>query len=337
MENRHQPNDLYQMRILPLSVKIRMTQSRIRAWYDYWDGNVYVSISGGKDSQVLAHIVKEMYPDIPLVFVNTGLEYDSVRLKGEELADKILRPGMNFVEVIKRYGYPIISKEVSLYIHQVRVCEPSEKNAAVRRLRTEGIRSDGVKVKTGKIPDKWLFLLDAPFKISNYCCDVMKKKPAHSYEKTSHQKPFIGTMASESEARKKSWFKYGCNAFEKKNPSSQPLSFWRERDILQYIKENNLKIADIYGDVIYEEDDYYTTGADRTGCTFCLFGIAKDPERFLRLKEVEPKKYDYVMRGGCFNEQRLWEPGYDENGVFGLGYKFIINWLNEHGSLNIKY
>lgn len=81
-ENKHTNYDLAQMQSLPLSAKIRMTEQRIRDWYDYWDGKVYVSISGGKDSQVLAHIVKDMYPDVPLVFVNTGLEFDSIRLKG---------------------------------------------------------------------------------------------------------------------------------------------------------------------------------------------------------------------------------------------------------------
>ena len=74
-----------------------------------------------------------------------------------------------------------------------------------------------------------------------------------------------------------------------------------------------------------------TTGAKRTGCVFCMFGITQDTERFLRLKEVEPKKYDYIMRGGKFDEQGLWIP------YNGLGYKFVIDWLNEHGNLDIKY
>lgn len=120
--NKHTAYDLAQMQSLPLSAKRRMTQQRIKAWYDYWDGNVYVSISGEKDSQAVAHIVKQMYKDVPLVFVNTGLEYDSVRLKGIELADEVLRPSMDFVNVIKKYGYPIISKEVSLKVKETRSC-----------------------------------------------------------------------------------------------------------------------------------------------------------------------------------------------------------------------
>ena len=332
--NKHNAYDLAQMQSLPLKYKIIMTKQRIKAWYDYWDGNVYVSISGGKDSQVLAHIVKEMYPDVPLVFVNTGLEFDSVRLKGMELADEVLRPSMNFVSVITKYGYPVISKEVSLKVKETRSCPNGYASKSFNGKRLG--RFDLSKYK---------YLLDAPFRISHQCCDVMKKKPAKQYEKQNSLKPIIGTMAEESRARKTKWIQHGCNAFEQKRPTSQPLSFWTEQDILHYIKINDLKIAQIYGDVVYKDEDgmvydndlfsaympLATTGAGRTGCVFCMFGITQDTERFLRLKEAEPNKYDYVMRGGKFDESGMWIP---HNG---LGYKFVIDWLNEHGGFDIKY
>ena len=172
-----------------------------------------------------------------------------------------------------------------------------------------------------------------------------EKKPCKQYEKRTNSKPFIGTLASESRLRKSKWIKYGCNAFEQNRPTSQPLSFWTEQDILQYIKQNDLCIASIYGDVVYVDNDgmlydndlfnnsmkLKTTGVDRTGCVFCMFGITQDTERFLRLKDEEPKKYDFVMRGGKFDESGMWIP---HNG---LGYKFVIDWLNEHGGLNIRY
>ena len=59
---------LQQKQSLPLEAKIAMTQQRIREWYEHWDGEVYVSFSGGKDSTVLLHIVRQMYPDVPAVF-----------------------------------------------------------------------------------------------------------------------------------------------------------------------------------------------------------------------------------------------------------------------------
>ncbi len=77
--NIHSLGDLRQMQSLPLQVKIRMTKERIRKWYEYWDGNVYVSFSGGKDSTVLLHIVRSLYPDVKAVFSDTGLEYPEVK------------------------------------------------------------------------------------------------------------------------------------------------------------------------------------------------------------------------------------------------------------------
>ena len=67
----------------------------------------------------------------------------------------------------------------------------------------------------------------------------MKKKPSYRYEKETGRKPFIATMAAESNLRKQEYLKKGCNSFDTKRPASTPLGFWTEQDILQYIKENN--------------------------------------------------------------------------------------------------
>jgi len=114
--NKHTIGDLYQMQSLPLKAKIIMTQQRIRGWYEHFDGDVYVSFSGGKDSTVLVDIVTKMgYTDIPLVFVDTGLEYPEIREFVKGYGDRVtwLKPKLTFKQVIEKYGYPFISKEVS--------------------------------------------------------------------------------------------------------------------------------------------------------------------------------------------------------------------------------
>ena len=328
----HTQDDLRQFQALPLDVKVLMTQERIRTWInEYGSSGVYISFSGGKDSTVLLDIVRnKMGYDIPAIFVNTGLEYPSVR-KFAESKDNVytIRPQLNFREVISRYGYPIISKEVALYIHQMQRPQ-TEKNAITRNLRLNGIRSDGAKVSVGKLPDRYRFLIDAPFRISHLCCDQMKKKPLKHIDK----RPLVATMAEESRVRKNNWMRYGCNAFALKNPISAPMSFWTEQDILQYIKENNLKIAEAYGDVIEIPNlvttEYKTTKANRTGCIFCMFGILKELDRFIKLNEDEPQLCDYVMRGGCF-EDGWWIPTKE-----GLGYWFVIEYLNKYGNMNIE-
>lgn len=343
MANKHNSYDLLQMQALPLSAKIRMSNFRIKDWYNYYDGMVYVSSSGGKDSEVLNDLVKKLFPDVPTIFVNTGLEHNSVRQKGMELADEVLSPSKNFIQILTEYGYPVISKEIAGKLGDYQSAKRNGRESYVTK------QFEGTYVsKNGKSNmidiSKYKYLTEAPFHISAKCCDISKKLPVKQYEKETGRHPYIGTMADESMLRYKNWIKYGCNAFDKDRPTSHPLSFWTEQDILLYIKENDLKIADVYGDIMYTDDAGFfyespiiteglqlsTTGLKRTGCTFCLFGASYD-DRFLQLKKSDPAKYDFIMRGGKFDKDGLWVP---DNG---LGYHFIIDWLNEHGNANIKY
>ncbi len=336
---RHELWELKQMQSLPLQAKIQMTRRRIRDWIDeFGEDGVYVSFSGGKDSTVLLDIVRKDYPDIEAVFVNTGLEYPSVRLFAESKENvTVLRPTMNFRDVICKYGYPIISKEVSLKVKETRKCPNGYASKSF----------NGGRKGTAYDYSSYSYLLNAPFNISDMCCDVMKKSPVKKYEKSNHSVGITAQMADESRARLTEWLENGCNAFEKKRPISNPMSFWTENDVLQYIHENNLPIAEAYGEVIvkgtengqmciadmlndYRGCQYVTTGCKRTGCIFCMFGITQGKDRFIRLAEQEPKLCDYVMRGGEFSENGMWQPSKS-----GLGYWFVIEWLNIHGNLKI--
>lgn len=112
---------------LSLDLKIELTKARIKQWYEEFNGDVYVSFSGGKDSTVLLHIVRSMYPDVVAAYVDTGLEYIEVRDFVKRVDNVIwLKPKMNFKQVIMKYGYPIISKEQSQFIHEYRTTR-SEK------------------------------------------------------------------------------------------------------------------------------------------------------------------------------------------------------------------
>lgn len=107
--------ELQQLQSLPLAVKIRKTIQRIKEWVDHFgiDG-VYVSFSGGKDSTVLLHIVRQLYPNMKAAYVDTGLENPEIRefVRQYENVDW-LKPKKNFKQVILEYGYPLISKEVA--------------------------------------------------------------------------------------------------------------------------------------------------------------------------------------------------------------------------------
>ena len=111
---------LQQYQALPLKAKAHMSQARIREWYDYWDGDVCISFSGGKDSTVLAHLVHDLYPHIPMVFSNTGLEYPEIQAFAKKMGAEFIRPKMAFSEVVSKYGYPLISKETAEAIQSAR-------------------------------------------------------------------------------------------------------------------------------------------------------------------------------------------------------------------------
>ena len=115
---------LRQLQALPLDAKVLMTQQRIREWYQHFNGDVFISFSGGKDSTVLSYLVHDMYPEVPLVFANTGLEYPEIQMFARQMGAEFIRPRMSFSEVISKYGYPIIGKEVAEAIHFARRIVP---------------------------------------------------------------------------------------------------------------------------------------------------------------------------------------------------------------------
>ena len=451
---------LAELQSMSMGEKFNRTLGLIGEWHNHYDNKVYVSLSGGKDSTVLADIdakwCKLIGQPLNLVFSNTGLEYPEIQRHVRELKPyfeskygievnlTIVTPKMAFPEVVKKYGYPLIGKEVAEAIYYARRLrrERERENGGVTistadgrttpnththtanrgtsqtgDARTENLiqtstarnrrtvlmgewgkstgnvwksggqkglliqtstartrrtilqgewREAGVVVgttsrqehaedtsfTTSSTPngqtgewgvfsnpeeqfgtksqfnkEKWLPLArDVPVLISHYCCHRMKKQPLMSYQSKTGMKPFLGTMAEESRLRTQAWIRHGCNAFEGKKNTSQPLSFWTEQDVLAYIQHENLPIASVYGEIVAVDDEgneydpsmlidgcgtLKCTGCQRTGCIFCGFGahLEKPGEgRFERLAYTHPKQYDYCINGGEWQDNPYYDP-----------------------------
>ena len=275
---------LQQKQSLPLAQKVRLSEVRIRQWYDRWQGQVYVAFSGGKDSTVLLHLVRSLYPNVSAVFCDTGLEYPEVREFVKTIENVTwVKPKMNFKQIIERYGYPVVSKETSQKLHELRTTKSI-------KLKHKRLCGDNNKYKSGRIPLKWQYLKDAPFKISDRCCYWLKKAPSKAYEIKYGLKPYIGTMACDSHLRRQSYLKHQCNMVGNKK-QSRPLSVWLQDDVWDYIHTNNLAYSSIYD-----------TGEKNTGCAFCMFGVHREeePNKFQRMKKSHPKLWDYcINKLGC--------------------------------------
>jgi len=267
-----------------LEYKVAHSLNVISAALSHFEDQMYISFSGGKDSLVLLDLVRRINPDIPAVFVDTGLEFPEIR-EFIKTIDNVtwLKPKKNFKQVIEKYGYPVISKEQSQFIYEYRTTH-SDK---LRELRLSGVNNSSL----GRISKKWQYLIQAPFPISHKCCQYLKKDPAKKYEKETGLKPFIGTMASESFLRRSTWMRQGCNSFEGKRAVSNPLAIWKEEDIWEYIDKFSIQYSTIYD-----------KGYDRTGCIFCMFGIHLETEvnKFQKMKITHPALYNYcINKLGC--------------------------------------
>lgn len=313
-----------QRKYLPYDAKINLTHSRIHQWYEHWDGMVYASWSGGLDSTVMKHMIQDTIGDIPLVFVDTGLEFPEVREFVKRGGGVILRPEKNFCQIITDHGYPVISKETAMKIRKLRNGNLSEK---YRNYLMNGDERGSI----GKLADKWKYLLTGDVEISDKCCDWMKKKPLKKYQKETGRYPFIGVTQDESAMRKRQYEKTGCNVYDANDPISKPMGFWTKQDVLRYAFENQIEIPSVYGDIVKRGEEFFLTGEQRTGCMFCGFGahLEGNENRFTRMAETHPKLYKYCIGGGE-KVGGLWKP----KGGLGLWYVLDRIGVNYKPQLN---
>lgn len=277
-----------------LNQKIDHAVGAVEAFLSKTGKTPYVSFSGGKDSTVLLDLVRRFVdPNIKAVFCNTGNEYpEIVRFVRSTDNVQIITPGVTVREVLSKYGFPLISKEQAQGIRDAKTTK-SEKLLSIRLHGTDPKRG----YKSGKIADRWQFLIKKPFMISEKCCECLKKRPFAKYNKETGEVPILGVMAAESDLRKQQYIRRGgCNSFNGNHIASYPISIWNDLDIWEYLRKFNVPYCELYD-----------MGATRTGCMFCGFGahIEKN-SRFELLYDLHPKAYkvfiNYQNNGITYRE-----------------------------------
>ncbi len=298
-----------QKQSLPYDAKVTYAKNRAWEFYDSVE-NCHVSV-GGLDSITLLLFLRSIGIDVPAISVSS-LEDKSIQAVHKQLGVIPLSPIKSKVAVLREFGYPVLSKEKANKIALLQ--HPTEKNRTVRHAIITGeTGAYGGNRKSSKmrLPQKWLALFGgadpegaalgykaAPFLVSDKCCYYLKEKPCNDYAKEHKSDPYLGLMASEGGRREKSLTINGCNYYGKGTTRSAPFAIFSRQDLLQLAIDLHAPVPEIYGEIVRDDDGTLrTTGAQRTGCAMCGFGIhlEKRPHRFDRLKDKNPKEWEFWM------------------------------------------
>ena len=337
--------------------------ARIRAWEFYnhpeIDGMAYVAV-GGLDSITLHVFLRSIGIDVPAISVSS-LEDKSIQRVHKALGVIALPPAKredgrywNKREVIRQFGFPIISKETANKIALLQ--HPSPDNATVRHAIITGETGEYGGFRTGtrmQLARKWLELFGgpeneregthyktAPFLVSDKCCYYLKEKPCNDYAKESGRFPYMGLMASEGGRRQKALMLNGCNYISPGTKRSAPFAIFNRQDILTLALEMEdyyhahwrdygeteieSIIPAIYGEIVRDADGTLrTTKAQRTGCSMCGFGIHMEgrPHRFDLLRESNPKEWEFWMKHIYQDEDGKWWGFGDVLDYIGVGWE----------------
>ena len=337
--------------------------ARIRAWEFYnhpeIDGMAYVAV-GGLDSITLHVFLRSIGIRVPAISVSS-LEDKSIQRVHKALGVKSLPPAKrddgkywSKREVIRQFGFPIISKETAGKISLLQ--HPSPDNATVRHAIITGETGEYGGFRTGtrmQLAKKWLELFGgpenekegthyktAPFLVSDKCCYYLKEKPCNDYAKESGRYPYMGLMASEGGRRQKALMLNGCNYISPGTKRSAPFAIFNRQDILtlaldmdeyyhahwQDFGEEEIEtiIPAIYGEIVWDPDGTLrTTKAQRTGCSMCGFGIHMEgrPHRFDQLRKSNPKEWELWMKHIYQDETGTWWGFGDVLDYIGVGWE----------------
>ena len=312
---------------MPYDFKVKYAKIRAQEFVRECDVrglNYHVSV-GGLDSITLLMFLRSIHIDVPAISVSY-LEDRSIQRVHHQLGVECLKSALkpdgthwSKPEIIQTFGFPVLSKEIAAKIELL--ANPSEKNKTVRHAVITGETGEyGGYQKNSrmKMSQKWLEKFGGyanddegtnyqipNFKVSSKCCYYLKEKPCDDWAKAHNSVPFLGLMASEGGRRAKSLRINGCNYFGASTIRSAPFAIFNRQDLLQLALDLKVPLPEIYGTIERDENGQLrTTGAQRTGCSMCGFGIhlEKRPHRFDQLKERNPREWQYWMYECCTDE-----------------------------------
>lgn len=261
--------------------------------------------------------VRKMFglPEVEYCFFNTGIEMEATKRHVKETAEKYgveiktYRPKKNIVLATREYGIPFVSKIMSQGLEGIqRKGIPLEiadeyANAEDKEAKREELRKRYPKCEStinflcccnskGEprpniqlVINSSKYMLDfikenpIPFQVSNKCCDICKKKVAHSIQK-GFEMVITGERRDEGGMRSVPRADNTSLCFTETADGS-----FRLRPIYYVSDEDKKWYKEYYG--IRYSDAYEVYGLTRTGCCGCSIS-SKAVEDLERIRQYEP-------------------------------------------------
>ncbi len=248
-------NKLKHLWNLPLDKKIQIAEDVIKTLFRT-SNNLAVAFSGGKDSLVVLHMVRQYNPNIPVVFINTGVEFPETVNYVYEIAKKWnlnffeVKPKVNFWKLCDEKGLPVAGRGNTTFMRKLSI--------------------------------------EANVKLSNACCQLMKEKPAKKfYEENNIEGVMVGCRVSESIMRRFNFADFGAIRYSSTYNIlvAWPLYAFLDEDIEEYIRKYNLPLNPLY-----------KMGYKRVGCWPCLQDLFFPDSRLFILKEKHPNMFKTIER-----------------------------------------
>jgi 3'-phosphoadenosine 5'-phosphosulfate sulfotransferase (PAPS reductase)/FAD synthetase len=230
--------------------KIALADEVLHTLFEVADGFA-VAFSGGRDSLVALHLARKINPDIPVMLVNTGIEFPESLIYVRQLAEKWnlnyheVKPHVNFWSLVEEQGVPVAGRGNTTFM----------KDLAQR----------------------------ADVKLSNSCCRRMKETPARQFYREHRTEGVVtGLRVDESLMRKLNFADYGALRYSSTYETlvSWPLYAWTSQDIADYIQANDLPLNPLY-----------SQGYGRVGCWACMQDMFYKDSRLFTLQQQHPKLY----------------------------------------------
>jgi 3'-phosphoadenosine 5'-phosphosulfate sulfotransferase (PAPS reductase)/FAD synthetase len=259
----------------PLEKKITYSRALICRALEERSSQV-VCWSGGKDSTVVLHLVRKYRKRIPVIFIETGVDFPETIQFVKEVAAKWRldlhasrpSPDVSFWQLGREYGWPILGKGVASNVERARRSQNHRKQLSQLERR----------------------LVEHEVHISCKCSEILQVRASRPIEQSLNaDAKFIGLRAGESRARVRLWVDHGDYYHVKRYYGRgrgiwkvNPIATWTEDDIWRYHKRFRLPICDLY-----------SAGYPRNGCWPCAMAMRNG--QLKRLRQHHPKLFSELV------------------------------------------